>query len=97
MQSNDIKLLKQLDGTFTSLNTGLFNASGDYYFCWKPPYINYEGYVKASDSFWKVIDVPVIKYPSSAIFNFNERMETFYLDKGVSEDFQFSLFEDTSN
>jgi len=96
VQTNDVKLQRQADGTFPALNTGLFNVSEHYYFCWKPPYINYERYVVASDSFWKVRDVPTINsFNSSTLalksFIFNQKIEEFTLTEEVSDNDEFLL------
>ena len=94
VQESDIKLKKQPDGKFQTLDTSKFISEGEYYFWWKPPYIEYEGYVKASDSFWKVRGVPLI-YQTSRNYTFNQRMEIFQVKKEVSKDDQFSLFKDS--
>jgi len=85
-------LKRQPDGTFETLDTSKFQDSGDYYFCWKPPYINYKGYIQASDSFWTVLDVPQITR-SSPSYRFNQKIEYFNLKKKCSENDQFSLFK----
>ena len=99
IQSNDIRLERQLDGTFETLDTGLFNETGNYNFCWKPPYINYDGYIKASDSFWRVRDVPIIKkiQRSPSVFVFNRKLESFILIEEAPQDSQFYLFEDSTD
>ena len=94
IQANDIKLKRQPDGTFEDLNTSDFNLEGNFHFCWKPPYINYEKYVKASESFWKVLDVPQI-YTGLSSFAFNQKIEMIILQKQTSEKSQFSLFKDS--
>jgi len=98
VQSNNIRLQRQSDGTLEPLDTGLFNETGHYYFCWKPPYINYDGYVIASDSFWKVIGVPTIKNINfSSSFVFNQKLEFFILTEQAPQGSQFYLFEDSTD
>ena len=93
MKSTDIKLKKQPDGTFETLNTNLFLQTGDYYFCWKHPDIEYEGYVIASDSFWTVTGVPKIVSQFNEIV-FNQRMESFLLEEMALDNYYFALFRD---
>jgi len=99
VQPTDIKLQKQPDGSFQTLDTSLFNAPGFYYFWWKAPYIDYEGYVKASDSYWHVKDVPkVIPYFENPLFN--QKLERLKLmaKAGINDEFQlYSGSPDWSN
>ena len=99
IQVTDIKLQKQPDGSFQTLNTSLFNAPGFYYFWWKAPYIDYEGYVQASDSYWHVKDIPQI---FNLLLNpiFNQKLESLNLmtKAGINDEFQlYSGATDWSN
>ena len=94
VQTNDIRLKRQTDGKFQKLDTSKFTSQGDYYFWWKPPYIEYEGYVKASDSFWKVRGVPTV-FQNEKYFIYNEKMELFRMTKEISKNDQFFLFKDS--
>jgi len=92
VQATDIKLQKQPDGSFQTLNTSLFNAPGFYYFWWKAPYIDYEGYVQASDSYWHVKDVPKIKYyEENPIFNKKLESLELLIKTGINDEFKLFL------
>ena len=92
--ATDIKLVKLPDGSFSTLDTSLFNNPGLYYFCWKAPFIDYEGYIIASDSFWYVKDNHQISLRNDA-FKFNQKLEKFILVNPAGENDEFSLFSDS--
>ena len=94
VQATDIKLVKQPDGTFPALDTNLFNTPGLYYFCWKAPFIEYEGYIIASDSFWYVKDNHQI-IERNETFKFNQKLEKFILVNPAGENDEFYLFSDS--
>ena len=85
---------KQSDGTFPSLNTNLFTAVGEYYICWKSPYISFEAYTIASDAFWVVREVPTI-HEISRSFPLNQNLEYFILEGYIDYFDEFQLFEGT--
>ena len=94
VQSTDIKLQRQPNGSFPVLNTSLFSAPGFYYLWWKAPFIEYEGYIQASDSQWHVKDIPKIQIQINSIA-FNRKVEQFSLKEIVGEKDEFMLFEST--
>jgi hypothetical protein len=61
-----------VDGSFEQLDTTDFIEAGEYSICWKTSFIEYEGYIRASDSFWIVIDKPQIVSESNLSINLNE-------------------------
>ena len=70
----------------------MFSSSGSYYFCWKSPLINYDGYILASDSYWLVKEAP--KVPDGVINNyvFNRKIETIDLVSEVGKNDELELF-----
>ena len=94
--ATDIKLYKQPDGSFPVLNTSLFVVPGLYYFCWKAPYIDYEGYVKASDSYWNVKDTPPLRHINET-FIFNQKVERFTLGKEAGMNDEFRIYSGSTD
>ena len=72
----------------------MFNAPGFYYFWWKAPFIEYEGYIQASDSQWHVKDIPKVKNHTNSIA-FNQKVEQFELEVIAGEKDEFMLYQGT--
>jgi len=73
----------------------LFTSAGDYLICWKPPYISYDGYVRASDSYWTVVGVPSINKLIENTFKLNENFVKLDLSGTVGYKDQYQLFTGT--
>jgi hypothetical protein len=69
-------------------------ASGKYYFCWKPPYVSYEGYIVASDSFWVVTEKPTVVRNEKTVV-LNQGMESIALEGSIGYYDQFQMFYGT--
>ncbi|CAI2385241.1 unnamed protein product [Moneuplotes crassus] len=89
VQPADLKLQRQVDGTFPELETALMTTPGQYRICWKSPMIEKEIYIPASESEWVVRDVPSVK--SSCSFNEYPGFAIIYLNENalVGDEFQF--------
>ena len=92
IQTNDAKLKRQIDGTFELLDTYSFDSPGKYYFCWKSPLTNYDGYIMASDSYWLVKDIPKIPDEMVNKFFFNLKIEIIVLDSEIGRNDEVELF-----
>ncbi|CAI2386633.1 unnamed protein product [Moneuplotes crassus] len=88
----DVKIQRQSDGTFEQLDASLFNQIGDYSICWKSPLLNYEAYIKASDSYWVVRETPRI-FNNKANFKLNQNIEEFSLWENSQINDEFMLVE----
>lgn len=64
--------------------------------CWKPPYIPYEGYIRASDSFITIVAVPSID-SGQTTFKLNEKYEAISLQGTTGPQDQFHLFTGTDD
>lgn len=92
VQSTDIKLLRQSDGTFPSLDTSSITSAGDYLICWKPPYISYNGYIRASDSYFTIVGPPTVSTSVNNTFNLNQDYVSIYLEGTIGYQDQYQLF-----
>lgn len=96
MQSTDVKITRQADGTFQDLNTSEFSTAGKYSICWKSPLIDYEAYVSASDWYWNVREAPVLS-SNSIEFKLNDKVEPLYFDREYDYSDQFMLVKGTDD
>jgi hypothetical protein len=92
VQSTDPKIQRQSDGTFQTLDTANFIAAGKYLIWWKAPYINYEGYIIASNHFWIVTDTPTLDLLTPTTHLLNSRYFKFQFKGTIAKDDEFQLF-----
>ena len=87
----DPKIKRMPNKSFSTLDTSLFVSEGDYFICWKAPYIDYPGYIKASNSFWKVVNTPKI-HSATLIIENNFLPYIVYFYNTIGKNAQFQLF-----
>ena len=92
VQASDAKVQRQTDGTFPQLDTSLVLQAGDYLICWKPPYISYDGYIRASDSYFTVVGPPTVYTSVNNTYNLNADYVTIYLKGTIGFQDQYQLF-----
>jgi len=92
VQPTDPKLQRLADGSFEILDTADFTVAGKYFFWFKPPYIEYEGYVIASESYWVVSEPPKINIVSSLTYFLNLKVEQMFLLNVYNIVQEFQLF-----
>ena len=92
VQSTDIKLQRQSDGTFPTLDTSLFTSTGDYMICCKPPYLSFDSYMIASNSYWTVYDTPTVDLLTQNVINLNALPFVLKLSGVVAYGDEFQTF-----
>lgn len=95
VQPTDIRIQRQLDGNFEDLDTGRFSQIREYNICWKPPYIEYEGYSRASDSLWIVKSTPILETADNLTVVLNMKFELIEFLNMVGFDDEFQIFTDS--
>jgi hypothetical protein len=92
IQPTDPKLQRQPDGTFEILDTAHFISAGKYQIWWKAPFIDYDGYMVASDHHWIVTDTPAVSLFTCTTFILNSRFFEFLFEGTIAKDDEFQLF-----
>ena len=95
VQAGDVKLQRLANGSFEQLDTASFTASGYYYICWKPPFIDFDGYITASDNYWTVTEVPKISYLSSFSTSLNAEYIKYTISGTITRTDKLQLFTGT--
>jgi hypothetical protein len=91
----DPKIQKLGNGSFEQLDTADFIESGDYFICWKPSFIEYEGYIPASDDYWIVFDKIDISECQFLFVPLNVKMTEINISGVLTKFHEFQLFTGT--
>jgi hypothetical protein len=92
VQPTDPKLQRQPDGTFETLDTAHFMTAGKYQIWWKAPFIDYDGYMVASDHYWVVTDTPAVSLATQLTLKLNSGPIWVWIEGTIAKDDEFQLF-----
>ena len=95
VQAGDVKLQRLANGSFEQLDTASFTASGYYYICWKPPFIDFDGYITASNNYWTVTEVPKVSHLSSFSTSLNAEYIKYTISGTITRTDKLQLFTGT--
>ena len=90
--NTDPQLKKLKDKSFSLLDTSSFVAAGEYRIWWKAPFIDYQGYIAASNMFWRVFDTPGVISTSQIDLGMNHLPILLYLNQTLDGYDLFQLF-----